>query len=290
MYLLAVSISLLCLAEAVPGQARFEVASVKPIREPDRVNGGMRGGPGTADPTRIDYRTFLELLIEKAYDVRPYEVAGPDWLNTERYSLQATLPLGTSPEQLRTMLQTLLAERFGLQLHHETRIQPVYELSVAKGGPKLTLAGEAVTGGPDNPRMSLDIKRDADGCPIFVPGVTASGTHISGGVACGTYRKETMASLAHDVAVTLDIMDGVFRGGKTRVLDKTNLTGEYDFKLKYAFNPPSGGPTSEASTPSGDSPSLPEALEKQLGLHLMKTKSPVDVMVIDHVERVPTQN
>ena len=117
----------------------FEVASVK--RAPPYVDGAdyqMHGGPGTNDPGRITYpRTWLPRLLTKAYGVLQDQISGPDWLETEAYSIVAKIPPSTTADQFNLMLQNLLAERFHLTLHHETREFQVYSLLVAKGGPKM---------------------------------------------------------------------------------------------------------------------------------------------------------
>jgi uncharacterized protein (TIGR03435 family) len=104
----------------------FEVASVKPsppVKPGERVYfGPARGGPGTPDPGQITwtYARFFDLLMT-AYDVKNYQISGPAWLENERYDVIARVPAGATKEQVRTMWQNLLAERFGLMLHHESR-------------------------------------------------------------------------------------------------------------------------------------------------------------------------
>src|SRR5271165_4935802 len=119
----------------------FEVASVKPSAPPSG-NGpvaiGSRGGPGTPDPGRVTFiRLGLKGLLTSAYRVQPYQVIGPDWLDTERFDITATIPQGATKDDADVMLQNLLAERFHLTLHHGIRELPLYELTVGKGGPKM---------------------------------------------------------------------------------------------------------------------------------------------------------
>jgi uncharacterized protein (TIGR03435 family) len=98
----------------------------------------MSGGPGTKDPGRITYNgVTLKMLLKRAYDISPDQISGPDWLDSERYDIVAKVPPGTTPEQFRLMLQNLLAERFELRQHRETKTLPVYLLTVANNGPKL---------------------------------------------------------------------------------------------------------------------------------------------------------
>ena len=125
----------------------FEVASVKPsppVKPGERVfYGPARGGPGTPDPGQITwtYARFVDLLMT-AYDVRNYQISGPGWLDNERYDVIARVPAGATKEQVRVMWQNLLAERFGLVLHHDPREFRVDELVIAKGGAKLKESAE----------------------------------------------------------------------------------------------------------------------------------------------------
>ena len=127
----------------------FEVASVKPADIRDRGPlpflpapvaelMGFDGGPGTHDPGRIDYHgVSLKMLLARAYKLKSDQISGPGWLGSERYTIEAKLPPGTDADQLRLMLQKLLAERFRISLHREMKETPVYRLKVAKNGPLL---------------------------------------------------------------------------------------------------------------------------------------------------------
>src|SRR6266545_4405126 len=116
----------------------FEVATVKPAVPPTPNGRGMvffrgpSGGPGTKDPGRIDYPNMsLKNLLMNAYDVKNFQITGPSWLDTERFDITATLPPQTTKEQFHVMLQNLLAERFKLAVHRETKELPSYTLTVA---------------------------------------------------------------------------------------------------------------------------------------------------------------
>src|ERR1051325_6799504 len=120
----------------------FEVASVKvspPVLPTERVFfGPSRGGPGTPDPAQItwSYATLMTLLTT-AYDVKTYQVSGPEWLGVQRYDIPAQVPPGATREQVRTMWQNLITARLGVVLHRESREFRVEELVIAKGGAKL---------------------------------------------------------------------------------------------------------------------------------------------------------
>jgi len=129
-----------CSLWAQDASPQFEVASVKPAA-PQAGRGmmrGMRGGPGTPDPTRITYtNATLTMLLTMAYNVKRYQITAPAWFDSEGYDITAKIPEGTPMAQFRVMLQNLLAERFKVVLHKESKELPSYNLVVAKGGPKL---------------------------------------------------------------------------------------------------------------------------------------------------------
>ncbi len=121
----------------------FEVASVKPAPPPGdgRILVGGRGGPGSQDPSQMTFNNAtVKMLLINAYNVKSYQVTGPSWIDTERYNIIAKVPEGTSKADGQVMLQNLLAERFKIVLHRETKELPLYELNVAKGGSKLKVS------------------------------------------------------------------------------------------------------------------------------------------------------
>ena len=138
-----------CLAVAAAGQTpastppAFEVASVKPAVQPERgpIFCLVPCSPGerlTVTGTRVDIRWMpLRKLIVTAYRVKPYQVAGPDWMQSQRFDIVAKIPAGASPDQVPEMLQALLAERFKLAIHRETKDTPVVALVVGRNGPHL---------------------------------------------------------------------------------------------------------------------------------------------------------
>src|SRR3954451_10262547 len=128
-------VSMCCAAYAqdAAGQPTFEVASVKPAppQSGHMFRIGMSGGPGTPDPGRINFENVsLKNVIMRAYNVKGYQISGPSWLDSERFDITAKVPAGATKEQFQLMLQNLLAERFKLQLHRESKQMPVYALVV----------------------------------------------------------------------------------------------------------------------------------------------------------------
>src|ERR1035437_3701352 len=144
--------------QAAAESPTFEVASVKPS-EPQTMGMMrvmMRGGPGSADPGQLtSTNVTLKNLMVNAYAVKEYQINGQKWLDSERFDIVAKIPKGATKEEFKLMLQNLLAERFKLTLHHETKELPMYALVVGKGGSKLkesvdddaTASGAAPQGG-----------------------------------------------------------------------------------------------------------------------------------------------
>jgi uncharacterized protein (TIGR03435 family) len=245
---------LLCM---VPGMycqespATFEVASVKPSR-------GLGGLTRYLPNGGIQFTgVTLKVLVEIAYGVRPFQViGGPGWIDTDGFEIDARPPMDSanpadpatlSREQRKVgeRLRSLLADRFGLTIHRETGEQPVYTLVAAKGGPKL--------------------KEPADKSKTFIRG--GRGSIIGQSVG--------LRMLVLNLSNVLD----------RQVIDKTGLTGSYDFELKWTPDIVSSGPDGPPPPSDTDTPSLFTALSDQLGLKLESTKGPVQVWVIDGVEK-----
>jgi uncharacterized protein (TIGR03435 family) len=193
-----------------------------------------------------------------AYALKPQQVIGANWLATERYDIMARVPDGATMPQQTIMLQNLLAERFHLKQHREQRELPVYELVVAKGGPKLKPPGETrlATLTPDGP-FGLGVK---DGVTMI---------HLIG--------RGSLDVLAVRLSREADRL----------IVNRTGLAGEYDIAVRWS---------ADASAPyTGDGAadpgiSLAAAMESQLGLKLQPKKAPVEVMIVDHADKVPTAN
>lgn len=238
-------------AQSMPDTQRFDVASVK-----TNTTGGGSEYPGLAPGRqRFTARSLpVTALILLAYDVTPGQISGvPSSLDAVGYDIEAKCDHPMTKEQSLPMLQTLLAERFKLTLHRETREQPIYALVVAKAGPKLQESSEE--------------------SPTPVLRKTAHG-----GLA---YKGAPMATL------TLILSQQV---GRT-VIDKTGLKGRYDFSLEYERQRPGrGGPDGSELAPNPDGlPSVFSALQDQIGLKLESQKGPVEFIVVDHAEK-PSAN
>lgn len=229
--------SLTCFA-----QLAFEVASVKPNHS-GRTDSHIDSDKGSLVAVNVPLRRY----IAQAYDVREDQIDGPDWIATERFDIRAKAPAKMTGEAEKQMLKTLLADRFGLALHRETRDRRVYALIQAKGGMKIA--------------------------PVPSDGNTD--THTGHGSL--TAQGATMNDLARVLSRQV--------GGI--VVDATGIKGSFNFKLDW--DPSSTAPGAASDSPSS-APSLFTALEQQLGLRLEARKMPVEFLVIDHLERVPTEN
>jgi len=256
----------------------FEVASVKLAPPPDPGRGfsvSFRGGPGSEDPTRIDYRNVsLFNLVTLAYGVERSQISAPDGMGTEKYNIDARVPPGATRAQFRLMLQNLLAERFKLQVHRESKEVLQYSLTVSRNGPKLKPHVEAPPPTDANqppPGVQGPPKTDSSGYPILRRGM---GMAIMNGKA--RYQAD-----GGELARLVGLLTGQLGAP---VKDDTGLQGKYDIALSWLASAPGAEPDSDAG------PDLFAAVEEQLGLKLERKKGPVEMLVIDHVEKLPTGN
>jgi uncharacterized protein (TIGR03435 family) len=227
------------LAQAAPPRPAFETASVTP-NSSGSASSKTDWDNGLVHLTNVSLKRY----IASAYQVDDDQISGPDWLSATRFDMAAKAAGPVEDKQIMLMLQTLLAERFKLALHRETREMAVYALVASKDGSKLKQA-------------------ESDG---------NSRTRSRRGRI--TAEHTSMAELA----------DAMKRLTGLRVVDTTGLQGVFDFTLEW-------DPTSDpASGRQNLSPSMFTALQEQLGLRLEERKMPVEILVIDHVEKTPTEN
>jgi uncharacterized protein (TIGR03435 family) len=301
-----------------PGQTpdktlTFDAATIKPFVPPTGgkmiMGRGGRGGPGSSDPGRIHYAiTTLKMLLTLAYDVKDYQISGPSFLDSERFDVQATMPPETTKEQFRIMLQNLLAERFKVTVHRETKELPMYSMVVGKGGPKMKesteISAEEAAKDPTMPQMPVSpgaIKRGPDGFPdLPLPSGGRGGLFMIrtpwGSRLVG--QRQTMQELAERLSSILT----------KPVTDATALKQKFDFTLTYSMDglndemmllgpppppppPAGGGRGATADTPDFEPPvNIFAAVQSQLGLKLDPKKGPVELVVVDHAEKTPTEN
>lgn len=283
------------LGQGEESKLEFEVASVHPSAPGGPISFGVwRGGPGTADPGRIVYsRVPLQSILLNAFELPLDQLTGPGWIASEPFDIAANVPGGATKAQTDVMLQNLLIERFHLTFHRLGKEFPAYELRVAKGGLKLkesASAGASLEAPPESYRITAA----KDGFPTLPPGVRQGVLKVAGRTRA-RFRDYSLTEFAQWLRPKLGTLvpgPGVDSAitEPARITDKTGLTGKYDFTLEYA----GAGMAAEALPPEArdkldlNGPSIFTALEKQLGLTLQKTNVKLDVLVIDHIDRVPT--
>ena len=261
-------------------QPKFEVASVKPS-----VNRGfmtVRPLPG-----RLTADAPVRLLLQNAYSIQAFQiVGGPDWIDFDHYAIEAKAAGDPGRARLFLMLQSLLEDRFHLQIHRETRELPVYALVAAKNGLKLSPPKEGCMDpapGALPPGAGGRMQPPGQGQPPLAP-CGGVGIMLEPGGAVMRGGKIPMAELIRALSMVL---------GRT-VVDKTGFSGLFDLQLGFLPDETTAGlpaPPPDAAGASLDSrhPSILTALQEQLGLRLESTKGPVEVIVVDHVER-PSAN
>jgi uncharacterized protein (TIGR03435 family) len=285
-------------------QPTFDVASVKVVELSTHPAFGNRGGPGTSDPGRIHLCCVgMFSLLMRAYDVEIDQIIGPSWImqniGPNLYEIDATMPPDTRKARYQLMMQQLLQERFHLVVRREKRNFPGYELVAAKGGPKLKESRPDLNAA--EPDTSPIQKRTAGGMLVLPPGPQLF-TSLGWGVIIVQAQQKSIADLVKVMGRMINQSLGEspndFTSSKARVLDNTGLTGAYDFTLRFACelcqfavaNGVAAPPSPRPADPGGE-PSIFVALQKQLGLKLNKIKDvPLDVIVVDHVEKIPTAN
>jgi uncharacterized protein (TIGR03435 family) len=260
----------------------FEVASVKATPLSEQASQGRMTGayrPGQFTWTHAS----LRLLILMAYDVPLYQFDRVSGLPTDRqqYDVVARVPAGTNREQFREMLQNLLAERFGLVIHWLQKDVPGYDLVVAKGGPKLREAEKRPADAPPvDPAQPL--QWPAGDWPVLPPGIPHIGLYGARGnqISHLAARMQPVADLVRELQLMMD----------RPLTDKTGLTGTYDFTMDFVApgtpaEPPASLESPDLATPA---PDMFAALESQLGLKLVPSKTAEKLLVVDKVNLKPT--
>jgi uncharacterized protein (TIGR03435 family) len=230
----------------------FEVASVKVDTAGTNEGGRSMMGRGreniTPSPAGVNMINVpLRSVIQWAYHVQAVQVSGPGWLDMDRYDVAAKAASAVPEDQLRQMMQTLLADRFKLACHRESKEMQAYVITVAKSGLKIK-------------------ESTSEGDMEIQPSAPA-------GVA---FQRATVPKLAELLSAPL----------QAPVLDQTGLTGRYDFKLDLSgFLDP--------ATPMGINDVIPiviQAAQQQLGIKIDQKKVPIEMLMVDHAEKVPVEN
>jgi uncharacterized protein (TIGR03435 family) len=289
-YLLGILICVTAFGQTPATRPEFEVASIKPSAPMGsaKVLAGMH-----VDGSQVSWASLsLNDYLGSAYRVRSYQISGPDFMASERFDITAKLPAGSVVKDVRAMLQALLEDRFQLKMHRETKDFPVYGLVVGKGGLKMqespTEPG-ADTNGGDRPA-------GANVAAVSRPG----GVTVNyGSGAYFTFADNKFEGKKLSASAMADVLA---RFTDRPVVDMTNLKGKYDFVLEFSPEdframairaaiaagvalPPQVVQMAESASQD----SLFNAIEK-LGLKLESRKAPIEMLVIDHCEKAPTEN
>jgi len=224
----------------------FDAASVKPNH-----SGSGSSQYNTHSASLEMTNVPLATCIQAAFNLKPNQVSGPSWLESERFDIMAKAGREVKERELMEMLQTLLADRFKLAFHRDTKQMPAYSLVVDKGGLKI----QPVVGDANNTSTGYDSY---------------------------SVIQSPMSQVVKNLSRILH----------APVIDDTKVSGNFTFTLKWTPEDTSASaaaaPKPTANGPSG--PSIFEALREQLGLKLEEHKIPLEVLVVDHVERIPTEN
>jgi uncharacterized protein (TIGR03435 family) len=267
-FVLLCSVMAASLGAQQPPASAFDVASVKPS--------GKNPGTGNCNPPTC-YTSYYRMppgrfianrmpvldLVAFAYSIPSNRVFGPEWSKSEEYDVEATHRLPQSTQSaLMPMLQLLLQERFSLRLHREQRPLPVYLLRKARDDGRL---------GPQ--LLSLPVTTYADLCK-------STPTFPAARAACGTLGLPAATSrVGRGTWIDLRLYQQLSFAVDRPVIDETGLNGFFEMRLEW----------SDENPPTGDKPSLFTAMQEQLGLKLEAAERPLEVLVIDSVER-PTPN
>ena len=222
----------------------FEVASIKP-----NISGSRGSSTHSAPGGEIIMENVsLKQVVMMAYDVRNFTFSGPDWMDTVRFDIVAKPPSPVNRDEMKVLIRSLLAERFKLVIHRETKTLSAYELLVAKGG--------------------LKIKE-------VEPGPGGASSNTNGGKALLNAQRMTMARFADLLGTRLD----------RPVVDKTEVPGAFDIKVEWTVDENQSGDGDPSAAPS-----IFTALQEQVGLRLVAQKLPVEIVVVERVEKLPTEN
>jgi uncharacterized protein (TIGR03435 family) len=308
----------------------FEAATIKPAAPLDMAKmvatmqaGGKMPVGVTIGATQAEY-LYLDLksLICYAYNVKPFQVTGPDWLATDRFDIVAKFPEGAKKDDASKMLQSLLADRFKLTLHRTDEEHPVLALVPGKGSLKLKESAETpkpidesvpappgtmTTQGPDGPiRMTVKpgagavVDMGEKGKMTYTVIPADKSIHIE-------LSMVTISGLADMMTQMMQQFSGGAGGGR-QIVDMTGIKGHYEAAIDISLadmmamarsagmdipgaggGAPAAGGAGVASDPGGGAQSVTDAIQS-MGLKLESRKAPIEQLVVDHIEKTPTEN
>jgi uncharacterized protein (TIGR03435 family) len=273
------------------------------------------------DGAQAEY-TYMALkeLMQVAYKVKPFQISGPDWISSTRFDIKAKMPAGSSKDDAPLMLQSLLEDRFKLSVHRETKDHPVLALVVGKGGPKMKESepakpidenaplkpGESKMDTAEGPiRMRVDAKAGAATMDMGAKGKVSYSVDRSTMSFHITATQVTMSGFA-DMLTQISQQMGGGAGGRN-IVDMTDLKGSYEVGIDFsiadlmamvqaqgidvggaAAGTAGAAGANTAATPGGGT-SITDAVQA-LGLKLESRKAPLEQLIIDHIEKTPTEN
>jgi uncharacterized protein (TIGR03435 family) len=275
------------LAQTAP---TFEVASIKQAAPQTEGRFMVRMG---SDPGRVDYANVsLKNVLARAYKVKQYQINGPAWLDSERYDITAKVPDGVKEDQVPAMLQALLVERFNMSVHKESKEQSIYALVVGKGGPKLK---ESDPGDDKGPAM-------IGGNGAKLAGALGGGGGRGGGGMMMVNGNGRIQANGVGMPNFSDMLSNML---DKPVMDMTELKGRYDITLEMSPDEMAGmkrmaggrgmaggggAGADHGPAPDGEGSASIFTAIQGLGLKLEPRKAPVDFVVVDKADRVPTAN
>jgi uncharacterized protein (TIGR03435 family) len=279
------------------GEARFEVASVKPVDPFAEVRkNGPQGGPFVMPQTGVRFEpggrlvavATLRTLIMRAYGIKVYQLeGGPKWLSSDYFSISAKAANETATEaEMNAMLKSLLAERFGLRVRVETRPSPVHTLTVARSDGKL---GSGLK--PTSKECEATLQQDRSNAkPPTPPSPPTPSTPLT--PVCGMISTRMAATGAATYAMggwpLSSLVEHFSNELGAPVVDQTGLAGRFDAVVEYETSRrPGRGPDLNSTDPLPVP--LPQAVQQQLGLKLDKGTAPLEIATVDAAEQ-PSAN
>lgn len=246
-----VAVSLLAQTPAAP-RLTFDVVAIHPAN-PNATFGRIKPIPGDHGYTAEN--VSVRVMISLMYKIPSRQIeGGPSWLDSDRYDVEARADASLPLDELHTMYQNLLVDRFGLRFHHEVREGNIYALTVDPSGLKMK-----PNTSPENDKIPVN------GGPAHTRGIRVPMTYLTW------------------------LLSQILADDGRPVVDETGLKGNYDFLLSYRPVLPPDAPAESMPPEDRDLPTIFDALRTQLGLRLTPTRGPVDHFVIDHIEK-PTAN
>ncbi|HJZ95225.1 MAG TPA: TIGR03435 family protein [Candidatus Solibacter sp.] len=279
-------------AATVWGQS-FEVASVKAAPPPE--------GRGFTSTTHYDRALYtatnvtLKGMLMTAFDIKDYQIQCPAWMETARFNISARVPEGTPRDQINPMLQKLLVERFQIELRRDRKEMAAYTLTVAKNGPKLKETdpdSEAANTAPAIRNGTREGTEIGAGRGISAAlGGARSGKDAFPVAGKGGFSSQTTQGrtrVAADGQPIANLATFLSRSLQHEVVDKTGLTGKYDFRLEFAAD--TKAPVQPDGAAEPEAPTIFRALQDQLGLKLEAGRTQLDFIVIEKAEKTPIEN